>query len=90
MLMCLWFAATGAFAAVAQLLPCGRLQSAVYTASPLAVSASLVFSAAFPACDYRSKDSCPVQYDIVPIARGWHVNCNGVSGAPYSEMSEPS
>ncbi len=28
------------------------------------------------------------QYDIVPIASGWQINCNGVSGSPYSEMSD--
>lgn len=28
------------------------------------------------------------QYDIVPIPSGWQVNCNGVSGSPYSDMSE--
>jgi ribosomal protein S1 len=28
------------------------------------------------------------QYDIVPIPQGWQVNCNGVLGAPYSDMSD--
>ena len=28
------------------------------------------------------------QYDLVPIAHGWQVNCNGVSGTPYSDMSD--
>jgi hypothetical protein len=29
-----------------------------------------------------------IRYDIVPIAGGWQVNCNGTSGGPYSEMSD--
>ena len=28
-----------------------------------------------------------LQYDIVPIPQGWQVNCNGVTGSPYSDMS---
>jgi hypothetical protein len=29
-----------------------------------------------------------IQYDIVPIAGGWQVNCNGRMGTPYSGMSD--
>jgi hypothetical protein len=43
-------------------------------------------------CRYnRTHPRCPVsriQYDIVPIAGGWQVNCNGTVGTPYSGMSD--
>lgn len=29
-----------------------------------------------------------IQYDVVPIAQGWQVKCNGVTGPPYSELSD--
>jgi hypothetical protein len=28
------------------------------------------------------------QYDIIPIANGWQINCNGVPGTPYSQMND--
>ena len=29
-----------------------------------------------------------IKYDVVPIAQGWQVNCNGVAGSPYSELTD--
>lgn len=28
------------------------------------------------------------QYNIVPVPHGWQINCNGVIGSAYSEMTD--
>ena len=29
-----------------------------------------------------------IKYNVVPVAHGWQVNCNGVAGTPYSDLSD--